>query len=116
EKVNLKVPVQSIKKMRIVSMGVVSVVFFIFAALSFGFGFLRFRDDMTGEMGQNHVTTGVIFCILFLACGFLYLRSKMGRIKVLQTSFGGSMPVLLYASTDIQELKALRELIKNQKL
>src|SRR6266513_376071 len=60
EKVNLKVPVQSIKKMRIVSMGVVSVVFFILAPMAFGFGFLRSRDELTGELGPAHVTAGTI--------------------------------------------------------
>ncbi len=115
EKINIKVPVASIKKMRIVSMGIISIVFFLLGAMAFGFGFLTGKDQETGEPEGPNIMTGTIIAVILIALGILYLRSKMGRVKVLQTSVSGSLPMLLYASTDIQELKSLRELIKKQK-
>jgi len=114
EKVKLKVAVMSIKKMPVMSMGIISIVFFLLAAMSFGIGFFRGVDQETGEQGQDHIVAGTIVAVILAGLGILYLRSKMGRVKVLQTSIGGNLPILLYASLDIAELKALRELIKKQ--
>lgn len=112
EKIKLKVPIASIKKMRIVSMGIVSIVFFLLAALAFGAGFFRGVDQETGEPGSTHILAGTIVAVILIGLGILYLRSKMGRVKVLQTAVGGNLPMLLYASLDKNELKSLRELIK----
>ena len=114
EKVKLKVPVMSIKKMRILGMGIVFIVFFLLAVFSFGMGFVRGIDQETGEQGPTHIAAGTIIAVILTALGILYLRSKMGRVKVLQTSIGGNLPMLVFASLDIAELKALRELIKKQ--
>lgn len=114
EKVKLKVAVLSIKKMPVMSMGIISIVFFLLAAMSFGIGFFRGVDQQTGEQGPDHTAAGTIIAVVLAGPGVLYLRSKMGRVKVLRTSIGGNLPILLYASLDIAKLKALRELIKKQ--
>lgn len=117
--VEVAIPVKEIKKMTIQSMSIASIVFFIFAAMSFGLGFLNDKDQFTGETipaSGSHITTGIIIGVILLACGFLYLRSKTGRLKVMHTYYKGT-PVVVYASLDISELKTLRELIeKNKKM
>lgn len=112
EKIKVKVPPALIKKMRIENMGIISIVFFLLGAMAFGFGFLTGKDQDTGELEGPHIMTGTIVAVILIGLGILYLRSKSGRVKVLQTSVDGSLPMLLYASLDVEELKSLRELIK----
>lgn len=105
-----------IKKMRIRSTVPFVIPFFIFSIAAFLLGMLNTTDQMTGEVikaSSGKITTGVIIGILFLAGGILFLRSKLGRLKFLDASLkGGQLPIILYASLDVSELKSLRETIQ----
>lgn len=115
DKIDLKIPVLSIRKMRIISMGIISIAFFLLAAMFLVFGLIHMQDPVTGEdRSIVPLTTSIIICLTLSALGFLYLRTKFGRLRVLQSSIRGGRPMLIYASSDIEELKSLRELIKKQ--
>jgi hypothetical protein len=111
--VETSIPLREIKKMRIQPMSIASITFFLLAAMSLGFGFIRFDDPETGIKSASNVTTGVIVCLAFLACAFLFLRSKTGRLKVMHTYYKGT-PLVIYASLDVSELKSLRQLIEKE--
>lgn len=106
-------PVTEIKKMTIRGHKVVGWVFFILAAMVFGFGFISGKDQITGQItgpsSEQIITTSIIALVLVLL-GFFFLRSKTGRLKTLYTTYNG-VPVVLYASPDIEELKSLKQLI-----
>lgn len=115
DKIDLKIPVLSIKKMRIISLGIISIAFFLLAVMFLAFGLIHYTDPTTGQNEPIIPTaTGLILGLILSALGFLYLRTKFGRLRVLQTSIRGKGQMLIYASSDIEELKSLRELIIKQ--
>lgn len=110
-----KLQIGEIRKMRIMSMWIVSIVFFILAAMIFGLGFLNGKDKYTGETippPTSQIMTATIIALVLAGLGFLYLKSKTGRLKVLQASLDGT-PMVLYSSTDKTELEELKKTLEN---
>jgi hypothetical protein len=106
-----------IKKIHLRSTKPFVIPFFVFAIAALLIGMLNTKDQVTGEIinaSSGKITTGIIFCVLFLASGILFLRSKAGRLRFLDASLKkGGLPIVLYASLDVSELKTLKELIEN---
>lgn len=116
QEMEIEIPVKEIREMRIYKVGLFWLFPIIaFAIASIGIGALNNTDQDTGEKiyaTTGQTITGIIFCIIFLLIGFFILRSKWGRLKIIQTTYKGC-PLVLYASTDMEELRSLRKLIQD---
>lgn len=110
------IPVTAIKKLKIQGTKPVTFIFFLFAALAFGLGFLNGQDPITGEItgpSGSHIATGTIIALILVALGLLFMKSKTGRLKYLFTSYEGT-PFVIYGSLDKDELIQLRQAIQNK--
>ena len=66
------------------------------------------------QVSNGFMTVWIMIGCLFLLGAILFLRSKLGRLKVMHTAYKGAN-IVLYASLDMEELKSLRQLIEKNK-
>jgi hypothetical protein len=96
-----------VKKMRIHSAKPIVYVLVFLAIVFFAAGY-----TYSIEGGSGDLVTGLILAILTLFAGFLFQRSKAGKLRVMWTYVKGSIFVV-YASLDVSELQSLRQAIES---
>lgn len=69
-------------------------------------------NEATGSSGGRVAL--IIIAAIFFLLGVLFLLSKISKVKTLYTTYGGET-VIIYASPDMSEIKALQEAIENNK-
>lgn len=110
------IPITDIKKLKIQGTKPITWIFYIFAALSFGLGFLNGHDSFTGQSipaPSGNIAIGAVIAGMLVLLGILFGRSKTGRLNYLFTNFKGT-PVVIYGSMDINELISLRQQIESK--